>query len=66
MRHIVLDTNCLLQSLPSKSPYHQIWNDILHGKISLCVNTEIYFNVLKQLPWPKISIVNIKEFLNTL
>ena len=134
MRHIVLDTNCLLQSLPSKSPYHQIWNDILHGKISLCVNTEIlneyeeilaqktnsdvatnvveaiarlhttvyqeiyvhfglivededdnkfvdcavassaelivtndkHFNVLKQLPWPKISIVNIKEFLNTL
>ena len=25
MRYIVLDTNCLLQSLPSKSPYHKIW-----------------------------------------
>lgn len=41
MRRIVLDTNCLLQSLPSKSPYHKIWIDVLCGRISLCVNTEI-------------------------
>lgn len=41
MRQIVLDTNCLLQSLPSKSPYHHIWLGILDGSISLCVNTEI-------------------------
>lgn len=41
MRYIVLDTNCLLQSLPSKSPYHKIWTDVLAGKISLCVNTDI-------------------------
>ncbi len=41
MRLIVLDTNCLLQALPSKSPYHKIWADILDGKISLCVNTDI-------------------------
>lgn len=41
MRYIVLDTNCLLQSLPSKSPYHKIWADVLDGKICLCVNTDI-------------------------
>lgn len=41
MRRIVLDTNCLLQVLPSRSPYHHVWNEILEGKISLCVNTEI-------------------------
>jgi len=41
MRYIVLDTNYLLQSLPSKSPYHRIWSDVLEGKISLCVNTDI-------------------------
>ena len=48
---IVLDTNCLLQSLPSKSPYHKIWTDILSGRISLCVNTEIldeYEEILSQ------------------
>lgn len=38
MRYIVLDTNCLLQSLPSRSPYHK---DIMAGEISLCVNTDI-------------------------
>lgn len=41
MRRIVLDTNCLLQILPARSPYHKIWTDVLCGKISLCVNTEI-------------------------
>lgn len=41
MRHIVLDTNCLLQSLPSCSPYHKIWTEILAGHISLCVSTDI-------------------------
>ena len=41
MRRIVLDTNCLLQALPSHSPYHKIWSEILAGHVSLCVNTEI-------------------------
>ena len=41
MRRIVLDTNCLLQVLPSRSPYHKIWTEVLAGRISLCVNTEI-------------------------
>lgn len=41
MRQIVLDTNCLLQVLPSRSPYHKVWEEILAGKIALCVNTDI-------------------------
>ena len=41
MRRIVLDTNCLLQSLPSNSPYHKIWQNVLNGEIQLCVNSEI-------------------------
>ena len=41
MRYIVLDTNCLLQSLPSKSPYHKVWSEILEGRVCLCVNTDI-------------------------
>ena len=51
MRRIVLDTNCLLQSLPSNSPYHKIWTEVLSGAISLCVNTEIlneYEEILSQ------------------
>ncbi len=41
MQLIVLDTNCLLQMLPSRSKYHILWEKILKGDISLCVNTEI-------------------------
>ncbi len=58
MRYIVLDTNCLLQALPSKSPYHKIWTDILDGKISLCVNTDIleeYEEILAQKTSPDIA-----------
>ena len=58
MRVIVLDTNCLLQSLPSRSPYHKIWTAVLSGRIRLCVNTEIlneYEEVLSQKTTPEIA-----------
>lgn len=58
MRYIVLDTNCLLQSLPSKSPYHKVWTEVLGGKISLCVNTDIleeYEEILAQKTTPDIA-----------
>ena len=58
MRYIVLDTNCLLQALPSKSPYHKIWTDIFDGKISLCVNTDIleeYEEIIAQKSTPEIA-----------
>lgn len=58
MRYIVLDTNCLLQALPSKSPYHKVWEEVLDGKISLCVNTDIleeYEEILAQKTTPSIA-----------
>lgn len=63
MRVIVLDTNCLLQSLPSRSPYHKIWTEVLSGRIRLCVNTEIlneYEEVLSQKTTPEI-VHNVVE-----
>ena len=134
MRYIVLDTNCLLQALPSNSPFHKIWTEVLEGRICLCVNTDIleeyeeilaikttpeiarniveaianlsttvfqntyvhfellpadsddnkfvdcavasdaeyivtndkHFNPLKQIPWPKIEIIKIAEFIKQL
>ena len=41
MRLVVLDTNALIQALPSRSQYHQIWTDFLAGKYRLCVSNEI-------------------------
>jgi len=58
MRRIVLDTNCLLQALPSKSPYHKVWTDVLSGHLSLCVNTEIldeYEEILVVKTTPEIA-----------
>ncbi|HBJ77313.1 MAG TPA: putative toxin-antitoxin system toxin component, PIN family, partial [Porphyromonadaceae bacterium] len=51
MRRIVLDTNCLLISLSSHTPYHKIWIDFLEGKVEWCISTEIlseYMEILEQ------------------
>ena len=134
MRRIVLDTNCLLQALPSRSPYHKIWVAVMAGGISLCVNSDIlneyeeilaekttaeiarnvvkaimrlhttvfqqvyfhfglieadpddnkfvdcavavdaeyivtndaHFNILKEIDWPRLTVISIKEFVKQL
>ncbi len=51
-RRIVLDTNGLIQSIPSASPYHKIWTDFLEGRLVLCVTTSIleeYEEILMRL-----------------
>ena len=58
MRYIVLDTNCLLQALPSNSPFHKIWTEVLEGRICLCVNTDIleeYEEILAIKTTPEIA-----------
>ena len=41
MQRIVLDTNCLIQSIPSRSPYRRIWDSFFDGTNLLCVTTSI-------------------------
>ena len=70
MRYIVLDTNCLLQALPSNSPFHKIWTEVLDGHICLCVNTDIleeYEEVLARKTTPEIArnIVDAIAHLST-
>ena len=58
MRYIVLDTNCLLQALPSNSPFHRIWTEVLEGRICLCANTDIleeYEEILAIKTTPEIA-----------
>ena len=58
MRRIVLDTNCLLQTLPTRSPYHKIWEEVLAGRIRLCVNSDIlneFEEILSQKTTPEIA-----------
>ncbi len=41
MDKIVLDTNCLIQSISSRSPYRRIWDSFFDGTNQLCVTTAI-------------------------
>lgn len=40
-RNIVLDTNCLLQSLSRRGKFYDVWEAFVDGKYTLCVTTEI-------------------------
>lgn len=43
MERVVLDTNIMLQIIPSKSNFHYIWEKILEGDIVVCISTEILY-----------------------
>ena len=58
MRYIVLDTNALIQVLPTQSQYHKIWSDFLKGVYSLCVSNEIlteYEEILAEHISPEVA-----------
>ncbi|MDE6551717.1 MAG: putative toxin-antitoxin system toxin component, PIN family [Muribaculaceae bacterium] len=41
MKRLVLDTNSLIQSLPVKSKYHDLWISLFDGRNTFCVTNEI-------------------------
>jgi len=41
MKNIVLDTNCLLMCLSSRSKFHKVWTSFLNGKFNLCISNGI-------------------------
>ena len=58
MRYVVLDTNALIQALPTRSRYHKIWTDFLAGHYCLCVSNEIlseYEEILGQHTSPEVA-----------
>ena len=38
---VVLDTNCLLMAISSRSRYYPVWQSFLQGEYTLCVTTDI-------------------------
>lgn len=67
MLRIVLDTNCLLAVLPTKSRYHRLWTDFLQGRVTLCVSTDIlleYEEILIQKTSFSLAESVIKTILN--
>lgn len=67
MRRIVIDTNCLLAILPSRSPYHSVWMEFLANKLEICVSNEIlmeYEEVLTEKTSPTFADAIIQALLN--
>lgn len=67
MRRIVLDTNCLLAILPSKSPYHQVWEAFLNEQIEFCVSTGVmmeYEEILSLKTSPHFAEIIMKTLIN--
>lgn len=40
-RFIVLDTNCLLQSISQRSTFYRVWKDFVDGRYVLCITNDI-------------------------
>ena len=65
-RLVVLDTNCLLQSISRRSRYYRIWNDFILGRYVLCVTTEIleeYEEIISRCMSPVVAKIMIATIL---
>jgi uncharacterized protein len=49
IKRIILDTNCLLVSVPKRSPFRWIYDKILTNELELVISTEISLEYEEQL-----------------
>ena len=49
MRHVVVDTHCLLRMIPIHGRYRQVWEAFLSEKYAICVSNEIIFEYMEIL-----------------
>jgi len=66
MRRIVLDTNCLLQSISRRSRYYGVWRGFVEGAYELCVTTEIleeYEEIISRYTTPLIGRMVVEAIL---
>lgn len=65
--NIVLDTNCLIIAISRQSQYHQVWQDFLAGKYTLCITNEIieeYEEVMARNISPLVAEYFVSAILN--
>lgn len=65
---IVLDTNCLIQSIPQRSPYRPVWESFIFGENTLCVSNEIieeYLEILQKLTDEQTATLVIKTIVES-
>ena len=49
MRHVVVDTNCLLRMIPMRSKYRSVWEAFLNEEYIICVSNDILSEYLEIL-----------------
>ena len=67
MARLVLDTNSLLQCIPRRSSYHDLWLSFLDGRNEMCVTTEIlneYTEILERKTSAKFAELALDVFTN--
>ena len=65
---IVLDTNCLIQSISPRSRYYAVWESLVDGRNTLCVSNEIimeYLEILQRLTDYDTAETIIKTIINS-
>ena len=65
---IVLDTNCLIQSISPRSRYYAVWESLVDGQNTLCVSNEIimeYLEILQRLTDHDTAETIIKTIINS-
>lgn len=65
---IVLDTNCLIQSVPEKSIYHDVWLSFERGENTMCITNEIleeYTEILQRLTDVETAEVVVRTLINS-
>lgn len=65
---IVLDTNCLIQSISPRSRYYAVWESLVNGQNTLCVSNEIimeYLEILQRLTDHDTAETIIKTIINS-
>ena len=65
---IVLDTNCLIQVIPPRSPYHSVWVSFEKGENVLCISNEVleeYAEILQRLIDTETADVVVSTIINS-
>ena len=65
---IVLDTNCLIQSISPRSRYYAVWVSLVDGENTLCVTNEInteYLEILQRFTDYDTAETIIKTIVNS-
>ena len=65
-QYIVLDTNCLLQSISQRSKFYTVWESFILGKYTLCVSNEIleeYEEILSSHISPIVAKIAVESIL---